>query len=278
MADIRQLARDLAVGERVHLEFEQIASYAERSADAIDREIVESHVSQCARCRRELRDLEAFARPRSRRVWIAVAATLAIAIFGAVFFALRVDDPYANRTLVIPREAILLRASVMELRGAALSQALEPLSPVGRIVVNDRPMFEWSAIPNARYRVEIFDAQFRPVAASELVSSARWTPPAALPRGATYLWQVTAYADDREITAPAPPAPEARFAVLDTPHASAIERLERSESRPSIALGVAYAEAGALDEAERELQAVVATKRDGAAAERFLRVVQAHTR
>lgn len=274
MGDIRQLAQELAASEPAHLAFDDIAAYAEGSADAIDRELVESHIAHCPRCRREVRDLAAFARPR-RRWLLAAAAMIALVILGGVLVATRRSEP---RTLVIPRQALVLRQSALALRGATRGQSLEPLSPVGRIVVNDRPAFEWSTIPNARYRVEIFDERFRPVAASEVVSAPRWTPSSQLPRGGTYLWQVTAYVDDREIAAPAPPAPEARFAVLDASHASAIAQLERSESRPSLALGVAYAEAGALAEAERELQAVVATKRDGAAAERFLRVVQAHTR
>jgi len=274
MGDIRQLARDLAASEPAHLDFEQVASYAEGSADAIDRELVESHIAHCARCRREVRDLAEFARPRSRRVWLAVAAALAIAILGG-FFATRERKP---QTLVIPREAILLHQSELALRGATHGQTLEPLSPIGRIVVDDRPRFDWTAIPNARYRVEIFDERFRPIASSALVSEPRWTPNAALPRGGTFLWQVTAFVDAKEITAPAPPAPEARFHVLEASRAEQLAQLERNESRPSLALGVAYAEAGALDEAERELQAVVASKRDGRNAARFLRIVQAHTR
>ncbi|HWW60283.1 MAG TPA: hypothetical protein VN181_02855, partial [Thermoanaerobaculia bacterium] len=170
MGDIRQWAQELAASEPAHLEFEQIAAYAEHSADAIDREIVESHVAQCAQCRRELRDLDAFLGVRRRRspLWIAAAA-MVILLFGAIFFATRRSEP---RTLIIPRQALALRQSELALRGATRGQSLEPISPVGRIVVNDRPTFEWSAIPNARYRVEVFDERFRPVAASGVMSAA----------------------------------------------------------------------------------------------------------
>src|ERR1043166_8598012 len=81
MGDIRQLAQEFARSAPAHLEFEQIASYAERSADAIDREIVESHIAHCPQCRREVHDLESFLGVRRRQspLWIA-AAMIAVAI------------------------------------------------------------------------------------------------------------------------------------------------------------------------------------------------------
>ena len=44
-----------------HLDYEQhLEPYVDGKADDIDREIVESHVAECARCAEELRDLRAF--------------------------------------------------------------------------------------------------------------------------------------------------------------------------------------------------------------------------
>lgn len=44
-----------------HLTYEQLAAFVDGTADAIDREIVESHVADCEECGRELRDLQGFA-------------------------------------------------------------------------------------------------------------------------------------------------------------------------------------------------------------------------
>jgi hypothetical protein len=260
---IRDLIGRLGAFEPAHPSFDELAGFVDETLDPISREVVASHAEGCARCRGELGDLRAFARP-SRRPWWLAASAVAAAVL--LFLLLRPAPP---RELHIPPAALSLRSSTLALRGRAALGGPEPLTPLGAIVINDRPSFSWNAIPNARYRVEVFDPSFRSVAASDLLDVARWTPPAPLPRGGTYLWQVTAITPAGSITAPRPPSPEARFIVLDGSHADSLARLERSEARPSLALGVAYAEAGVLDAAERELRAV-----DNAEARRFLRVLE----
>jgi len=58
------------------------------------------------------------------------------------------------------------------------------------------------------------------------------------------------------ITAPQPPEPEARFLVLDALTLERIEETRRRTSRSHLVLGILYAEAGLLDDAERELTAL----------------------
>jgi hypothetical protein len=96
-----------------------------------------------------------------------------------------------------------------------------------------------------------------------------WTPDRALARGEQYTWQVAATTHDREIVAPAPPAPRARFAVVTAPEAA---RLEHVSASP-LARGILYAEAGLLDDAERELTAATSTP-DGDLARAFLTQVR----
>jgi putative zinc finger protein len=263
---IRDLIERLGAFEPAHPTFDELAGYVDGQLDPISREVVDSHLEGCQRCRRELRDLQAFAKPASsRRWWIGgagIAAALALA-----FFLMRPAPP--TRELHIPQYALNLRAQTMALRGRTTPGGPEPLAPLGAVVINNQPSFTWNRVPNARYRVEVFDTKFRSVTASGLLDATRWTPSAPLPRGGTYLWQVTAVTPSGSVTAPQPPSPEARFLVLDAPHADELARLEKSEARPSLALGVAYAEAGVLDAAERELRAV-----DSAEARRFLRALE----
>ncbi|HYI10350.1 MAG TPA: hypothetical protein VEK57_14920 [Thermoanaerobaculia bacterium] len=273
--------RELATAEPFHPEFELLARVAEKSADAVDREIVETHAADCANCRAELQDLRAYVRSSqgARQVWprlLAWAAGAMIAI-AALWFVDRADRPGDSlKALQIPKLAMSLAANERQLRGGERTlRDVGPLSPVGAMVLDDRPVFQWSGVRNGKYRVEIFDEAFHPVAASPELLTTSWTPPHALPGGRTYLWQITAVIAGETFTVPQPPAPEARFHVIDRRQALAIDALERNE-RPSLGLGVAYAEAGALAEAQREFSALVAANREAERARTYLATVQAH--
>ena len=152
-------------------------------------------------------------------------------------------------------------------------------SPVGAVVASPRPRFAWQTLAGAeRYVVDVYDETFRKVATSGDVSGTEWTPTSDLKRGAVYSWEVTAYTVDGSARAPAPPAPEARFRVLDESRASELKRAERAAPRSHLALGVLYARAGLLDEAEREFQLLTAANPRSAAARRLLRDVRARKR
>ena len=268
--------------ESAHLDFETMDALLEQSLDSIDREIAESHLEGCAACRDELADLRLFAhaeaRPQWPRWWIAAAAALALVVSGAILTSRREVPPPASpvqqATLAIPPLAVELHAYTRELRGRARdASALEPLSPIGRIVVEDRPLFEWTAAGRSRYVVEIFDEQYRPVATSPRLTATRWVPPQPLPADRVLTWQVTAIDRSGSITAPRPPLSEARFFILERNRARVIRSLE-AQARPSISLGIAYAESGALTEAQRELSALIAANRDPETARQLLLQVQ----
>lgn len=179
-------------------------------------------------------------------------------------------------------------AGVAALRGSrqtilgksdATTTQLAPIAPLGCVVIDDRPTLEWSEVPGVnRYRAELFDSHFHPVAASGVLRATRWTVDVPLHRGETYVWQVTAFENDREITAPAPPAPMARFGVLDASRARTIGRLMAQLPPSHLALGIAYAEAGALPDAEREFRALVDENRDSGSARQLLDSVRTSTR
>ena len=189
----------------------------------------------------------------------------------------RIANALRSGMVAVPPAATLLAQSGEALRSTYPgASSFEPLAPIGCIIVTDRPTFEWTSVPEARYRVEVFSDHFRPVAESGVLDTTRWTVPRPLPRGATYVWQVTAIRDAHETTSPAPPAPEARFAVLDEANAQAIARLELVQPRSHLALGVAYASAGVTAEAERELQELASENQNSADAQRLLQSLRSH--
>ena len=107
------------------------------------------------------------------------------------------------------------------------------------------------------------------LALADNVRGHTWTVPRPLRRGATYTWRVSAGrtsgggapADGAPSAAPdgAPAAATgaARFRVLDHDEAAALERLLRNTGGSALAAGVFYARAGLLDDAEKELRAVL---------------------
>ncbi|MET0555576.1 MAG: hypothetical protein ABW221_21220 [Vicinamibacteria bacterium] len=130
-----------------------------------------------------------------------------------------------------------------------------PVGPLSTIVRSDRPTLRWSAHAHARsYEVSVFDLDLEPVASSGAITATEWTPPAALRRGRTYLWQVRATTASGSETVPAPPAPEARFHVASAAVVATLEPALASGS--DLAAGVALAEAGFLDEAARRFDAL----------------------
>ena len=128
-------------------------------------------------------------------------------------------------------------------------------SPVGKVVLTNSPSFSWQAVPGAdSYTVEVYDLNFKKVASSGQLSSPRWTT--TLPRGQTYVWQVTARKGEETLKAPRPPASEARFRIVDDKFAREITTLRRSHSASHLPLAIAYAKTGMIDEAIRELETV----------------------
>jgi hypothetical protein len=62
--------------------------------------------------------------------------------------------------------------------------------------------------------------------------------------------------DGEEIRMPAPSAPDAKFKVLEQSQAEALERAKQAYGHSHLLLGILYAQAGLLDNAEQEFQAL----------------------
>ncbi len=154
------------------------------------------------------------------------------------------------------------------------------LRPVGTATISDRPTFRWRPFAGAdSYVVRIYDADFNEVAFSPQISGTaragiEWTATRPLERGRTYSWQVTARVGAREVASPVRPAPEARFMVLDRSKANELARAKNASDGSHLTLGILYAQAGLLDDAERELQALMRANPQSSLAQKLLRSVR----
>jgi uncharacterized CHY-type Zn-finger protein len=150
------------------------------------------------------------------------------------------------------------------------------IGPAAIVVADGRPTFRWRALEGAtRYTVKIYDTNFNLAETSDALTATQWKPARALPPGKVYTWQVTAMRQEGEVVAPAPPAPEARFKVLDSAQALELKRSLAASRGSHLARGVIYTRAGLLDEAEREFTALLKTNPQSRVARRLRENVRA---
>ena len=150
------------------------------------------------------------------------------------------------------------------------------LDPVGYVLLTDRPTFRWSPMEGASaYVVEVYDDGFNLVASSPPLNGRSWAAAQTLPRGKVYSWQVKAVKDGQEVKAPRPPAPQAKFRVLDRAKADEVARAKRAYPSSHLTLALLYAEAGLLKEAEQELRLLQKANPGSEIARSLLRQVQA---
>jgi hypothetical protein len=166
-----------------------------------------------------------------------------------------------------------------KLRGEGEDAAFTLLAPIKVVLLNDKPTLRWNRLKEATsYKAAIYDSKFNLVTTSPDLTTNEWTPPSALSRGEVYSWRVTAIKDGQEIKSPVPPAPEAKFKVLDRARADELTRARRLYSGSHLTLGVLYAQAGLLAEAEREFSELVKANPKSTTAHNLLRDVRSARR
>lgn len=165
-----------------------------------------------------------------------------------------------------------------DLRGSLETKnTFEPLEPIDVVLETNRPTFRWQMLEAARdYTVTIYNSRLREVATSGPITGTEWTMPDSLERGVVYSWQVSASVDDKTVTSPKPPLPEARFRILDQRAASTLAKLKQSTSGNShLAMGVFYWKHGLIAESEREFQALVKANPNSPVAGKLLTSIRA---
>jgi anti-sigma factor RsiW len=147
------------------------------------------------------------------------------------------------------------------------------LEPLGNVLLTSRPTFRWSAMEGATgYVVEVYDEKFNLISASPQLTNTTWTT--TLARGHVYSWQVKATKDGQEIASPRPPAPQAKFRVLDQSKANELANARRAYASSHLTLGLIYADAGLLREAEQEFRLLQKANPNSELARNLLRQVQ----
>ena len=171
------------------------------------------------------------------------------------------------RRLTIPAEAASLVGAGGNLRGPAESPGFRVIAPVGTVVLADGPSLRWTTLANGTtYVVRLRDETTGVTVTSPSLHAVEWTPDVPLRRGHTYLWQVEASTVGRESTAPVPPDPAARFAIVSAADAARLAQAPASH----LMRGVLYANAGLIDDAERELVELDAENPGSEMVQRFL--------
>lgn len=132
------------------------------------------------------------------------------------------------------------------------------IGPLSQVVRGTQPTFRWRALAGAQsYTVAVTDADLDEVATSPPLNTTQWRISKPLKEGVIYSWQVTALIGDERITSPVMPAPQAKFKVIDRSTAEKLQKAQRDYPDSRLTLGVLYAEAGLLDEAEQEFRMLV---------------------
>jgi anti-sigma factor RsiW len=154
------------------------------------------------------------------------------------------------------------------------------LSPVATVVETDRPTFQWASLSGAAgYIVTVYKSNSKEVVAtSPLLMANEWQMPHSLKRGGIYAWQVRALKDGEEIKMPAPGAAETKFKILEQARAEELERAKQMYAGSRLMLGILYAQAGLLDNAEQEFQALAEANPHSRVAQNLLRSVKAMRR
>lgn len=287
----RRVVEQLLQDDDLHLDADgELFPFLDGTLDAITRERVDEHLASCSSCREELADLRrttAVAAPRPRRVWMYAAAAAAAILIAILVLPLVRDRGPAPHDVVVRTHAdaqerawratvdravhagIALPAELHELaprRGTLRGGedvAAPQLSPMGTVIEETRPAFAWSAMPNARYRVVIFEGT-REVVSSATLDVTRWQPAIDLARGATYVWQLHVITPGARTILPPPSGGPAAVRILDAERFAALQDARRRRPTDHLLLGVLYAQAGVVDTAETELE--LAAKTDARAA------------
>jgi len=131
------------------------------------------------------------------------------------------------------------------------------LAPVGVVLDDPRPRFRWTAVEGATYEVAVFDGDRR-VTGSDTLTAAEWRPARALPRGRTYVWQVTVMRGDETEILPPPSAPRALFHVISAAQQHALAEAQARHPDDHLLHAILFAEAGLQSEAKAALEQAVA--------------------
>ncbi len=159
--------------------------------------------------------------------------------------------------LALPADIAALAGRRETLVGASRAPAFRIIAPAGIAVATDRPTFAWEPLGGGDdYWVTIVDDLGQPIGPPIEARGPVLVLLQSLPRGRDYTWQVSATRGGTRVMVPAPPAPPARFRVLDKATADRLAAVERAHPESHVLLGLLYLQAGAGLESLKHFHAV----------------------
>jgi hypothetical protein len=172
----------------------------------------------------------------------------------------------ALRTGHLPRRPGLDRLRVEDrplMSGETDRTAFRVMRPVGTFVRSDRTVFQWVPDTTASgYQVSVYDEHLNPIIESPILDVPEWTPPVSLPQDMLLLWQVEATTPSGRVLAPTPPDAQARFQILSDGETWLLQSRLDTVGDSHLARAVILSEAGVIEEARAEIQALKAQNPD----------------
>lgn len=186
-----------------------------------------------------------------------------------------VKDALRTERVRLPASLREVRSQSGTLMGGGAQVEFSVRVPVGVVIETDRPTFRWTALDGAEgYTVTVYDSNLSKVAESEPLTSTEWTLPSALTQGRIYIWQVRATKSGQQVVAPSPAAGRAKFRVLEQSRVEQIALAKRSEPKSHLVMGLLYAEAGLLSEADHEFSELLRANPDSTTARKLVQSVR----
>jgi hypothetical protein len=256
----------------------ELRSFEAGRVGLAEREMIESHLDDCASCRDRIAEM----RRSRRRLWAYVAATVVVAaVLTFVLPALRERRQGARPLRVEPASAAPPMSSAQSRYGDpqwdrlvadALRSGRLPFPPVvealrvvddvprgeegdrvrvapaGVVTDDPRPRFSWPREAGATSIVFVFDGE-QEIARSELLRRSEWTPQLDLPRGCVLAWQVEIARNGKKTIVPAPPSPPAFFQIITEEQQREIARAKQLHGDDPLLLAVLHARSGMREKA-----------------------------
>lgn len=183
-----------------------------------------------------------------------------------------VRQALSQQKLTLPPTLHDLNGNMGVLMGKSEPVPFRVTRPIGTFINTLRPTLSWTADPESTgYKVTIHDESTGKNIASPLIQTIDWTVPEDLERGKTYIWQVVSLRKGaKEIVIPAPTSAPARFEVLKSETSAELRSLPSSHT----ARAILYANAGLIDDAEKELSALKAENPESSIVQDFLSQIE----
>lgn len=133
-------------------------------------------------------------------------------------------------------------------------KTFDVISPSGTLVRENQPILRWDRYGEATGYQAFFSGDDTPV--SEVILNVESKLARTLRRGEVYTWYVVAFKDGRRIAE----SRKATFKVASQATVDEIERVNRKYPDSGLSRGIAYLQAGLLDDFDREFQKRIGSK------------------